>query len=124
MTAGPSPEAGMSRRDLLRLSALLAVLLLLTGIVVLATAGGSDGGGPVTTKTAEGLLTEVSEQRLVLAPSDGSAQMTFEVRAQDARSIDFFHLEQHSADQLLSVVTYEQDGNRRYAVRVDDAPVG
>jgi hypothetical protein len=117
------PGAGFDRRELLRLGGFLAALLLIAGAIMLITGGGSDSkaGGPVTQAQAVGVLTEVSAERLVLQPSDGSAPIQFTIRPQDARTIDLFHLQQHSQDQLQSIVFYETDREQKYVLRVDDA---
>jgi hypothetical protein len=116
-----SEEAGMPRSDLMRLGAMLAVLLVVTGIVLLATRGGSDGGSSQRVATVTGVLTEVGESRLVLQPDDGGAPLTFQVRPEDARRLDLFHLRQHSSQQLSTIVTYERQGGTLYATRADDA---
>ena len=115
----------MERKDLLRLAGFLVGLLAFTGVIMLVAGGGSGGpggaAGPRTQATADGRLTEVSAERLVLQPTDGSAPMTFAMRPEVARTIDLFHLQLHSRDQLPSRVYYETDGKSMYALRVDDA---
>lgn len=121
MTAdpGPSASAGLDRGDLLRIVGLIAALLAVVGVVLLASGG--DGGGKRSTGQMHGVLTEVGETRLVLQPSTGGDAEEFTVRPQDRRNLDLFHLEQHAADALPSIVHYEQEGDERFAVRVDDA---
>ena len=119
-TQGPTPT-GLDRRDLLRLGGLIVALLAIVGVVVLAGGGGS---GDQASGRVRGVLTEVSDTRLVLQPDGGGATQEFVVRPQDRQRLDIFHLEQHAADQLPSIVHYERDGNTRYATRVDDAPTG
>ena len=119
MTAQPPTPAGLDRRDLLRIAGLIVALLAVVGVVLLASGGG--GGGERTTGQMHGILTEVSESRLVLQPSSGGDPEEFTVRPQDRRNLDLFHLEQHSADALPSIVHYEQQGGERFALRVDDA---
>jgi len=121
MTADPdqSQPTGFDRRDLLRIAGLIAALLAVVGIVLLA--GGGGGSGERETGRMEGVLTEVSEARLVLQPARGGEPETFTVRPQDRRNLDLFHLEQHAADSLPSIVHFERVDGERYAVRVDDA---
>jgi hypothetical protein len=120
VTADRPPAAGLDRRDLLRLAGLIAVLLAIVGVVLLAGGGGSSEGGRGQMR---GVLTDVSDTRIVLRTDRGDTQ-DFTVRPQDRRNLDLFHLQQHAADALPSIVHYERDGNTRYATRVDDAPTG
>ncbi|HEV2999854.1 MAG TPA: hypothetical protein VGW75_03855 [Solirubrobacteraceae bacterium] len=121
MSAGEHPEAtGLDRRDLLRLGALIAALLAIVAVVLLA--GGGGGASPVSLGQVQGVLTEVTSDRLVLQPADGGAPQEFSIRPHDQRRIDLFHLRQHAADALPSIVHYEEADGTRYAVRVDDAP--
>ncbi|HEX2086775.1 MAG TPA: hypothetical protein VHF89_13940 [Solirubrobacteraceae bacterium] len=114
------PAPGLDRSDLLRLVGLIAALLVLVAIVLLASGGGGDerSSGQVT-----GVLTSVSPEQLVLQPNGGGGPQTFRIRPQDRTKLDLIHLQQHAADSLPSIVHYEQEGDARYAVRVDDAPV-
>ena len=118
MTTEPPQTSGLDRRDLLRLAGLIAALLVLVGVVLLA--GG--GGGPAETTSGRmtGILTTVSDTRLDLRTDTGDTQ-AFAIRPQDRRNLDLFHLQQHSADALPSIVHYEEEGGTLYAVRVDDA---
>jgi hypothetical protein len=117
MTADQQPAAGFDRGDLIRLGGLILVLLAIVGAVLLA---GGGGGSERSTGQARGVLTEVSQTRLVLQPDAGAVQ-EYTVRPEDVRNLDISHLEQHAADQLPSIVHYEQVGDERYATRVDDA---
>jgi hypothetical protein len=63
----------------------------------------------------------VQDDRLVVQPQNGTEPQEFTIRPQDRQRLDLFHLEQHAADQLQSIVHYEEVGDARYAVRVDDA---
>ena len=117
MTTDQQPT-GLDRGDLLRLGGLILVLLAIVGVVVLA---GGNSGSERSTGRVQGLLTEVSQTRLVLQPASGEPQ-EFSIRPQDVRNLDITHLELHAADQLQSIVHYEEVGDERYAVRVDDAP--
>ena len=106
---------------MLRLVGLIVALLAVVGVVLLAGGGGS---GEPATGQVRGVLTEVSETELVLQPEGGGSAQRFVVRPQDRQRLDLFHLEQHAADKLPSIVHYERDGDTRYATRVDDAPTG
>ena len=110
---------GFERRDLFRLGALIAVLLIVVGIVLLAGGGGSSER---STGRMQGVLTQVSQAKLVLQPTTGGGPQEFAVRPEDARRLDFFHLEQHAADALQSIVFYERIDDTRFATRVEDAP--
>jgi hypothetical protein len=90
--------------------------------VVLLAGGG--GASERSTGQAQGVLTEVSQSKLVLQPTEGGAPQVFAVRPEDAQRLDFFHLEQHAADALQSIVYYERVDDTRFATRVEDAPTG
>jgi hypothetical protein len=113
------PTQGLERRDLFRLGGLMAVLLIVVGIVLLAGGGGSSQR---STGQVQGVLTEVSQSKLVLQPSSGGGPQVFAIRPEDAQRLDFFHLEQHAADALQSIVYFERVDDTRYATRVEDAP--
>ena len=120
MAAGDHRQAtSADRRDLLRLVALIAALLAIVAVVLLA--GGGGGASKATTGSARGILTEVDGDRLVLQPAGGGQPQEFAIRPHDRRRIDLFHLRQHAADALPSIVQYEEVDGTRYAVRVDDA---
>ena len=115
----PPPQQGLDRRDLIRLVGLIAVLLAVVAVVLLAGGGGSSER---SSGQMQGVLTEVSQAKLVLQPSSGSGPQEFQVRPEDAQRLDFFHLEQHAADALQSIVYYDQVGDTRFVTRVEDAP--
>jgi hypothetical protein len=112
--------AGLDRRDLLRIVGLIAALLAIVGVVLLL---GGNSASERSTGQEQGVLTEVTETRLVLQPPAGGKPVAFTVRPQDREQLDLFHLETHASDQLPSIVFYEQIGDERFATRVDDAPV-
>ena len=118
MSTEPPRTSGLDRRDLLRLAGLIAALLALVGVVLLA--GGGGGSEEAASGRMTGILTSVSDTRLDLRPDTGDTPV-FTIRPQDRRNLDLFHLQQHSADALPSIVHYEQEGGTLYAVRVDDA---
>ena len=119
MSSADGPATGLSRRDLLRLGGLLAALLAVALVVVLA--GGSSGKSTTAAGQQRGVLTSVSDQRLVLQPEAGGKPQTYAIRPEDRVRLDLFHLQQHAADALPSIVFYDQVGKTRYATRVDDA---
>ena len=115
------------RRDLLRLAGFLVALLVVTGAILLATGGGSsdspkgpsDGDGQV-----DGVLVAAEPAKLVLRPADGSPDMTFEVRATEAPTLDVPHLAQEHVPQQLPVrIAYIREDGKLYALRADDAPL-
>ena len=113
--------SGYDRRDLIRLGLLLLALLVIVGVVAARRerrARTRARRGQVT-----GVLTSVSDQELVLQPNTGGEAIVFTVRPEDVRQLDLRHLEQHAADSLPSIVHYEREGDERFAIRVDDAPV-
>ena len=120
MSDGERQATGMDRRDVLRLAGLIAALLVLVGIVLLA-GGGGGGSGETTSGRVQGVLTTVADDRLVLQPDNGGAQEQFRIRPEDRRALDLFHLRQHAADKLPSIVHYEETDGTKYALRVDDA---
>ncbi len=116
------------RRDLIRLAAVLTALLVLAGGIMLLTQGGADDGdsgaaADGTQLIVDGVVTEVTPEKLVLRPNDGTPLMTFLIRATERPSFDIFHLQEHAADGLSTRVTYVKQGERTYALRADDAPV-
>jgi hypothetical protein len=118
-TTDPTPTQGLDRRDMLRLGGLIAMLLAVVGIVLLASGGGSTER---SSGQLQGVLTDVTQSRLVLKPTTGGQAEEFAVRPEDAQKLDFFHLETHAADALQSIVYYDQVGDTKYATRVEDAP--
>ena len=120
MTSDPGQSTGLDRTDVLRLAGLIAALLVLVGVVVLAGGSGGDEGGERGSGQMTGVLTSVDETGLALRTEEGDTQ-SFEVRPEDRRNLDFFHLRQHAADALPSIVHYDQEGDTLYATRVDDA---
>jgi hypothetical protein len=110
-----------TRQDMLRLGGLLVALLVVVGIVVLAGGGGSTS--PSSSGSVRGILVSVKDQELVLQPEDRGNAQTYTIRPTDRERLDLFHLEQHAADQLPSILYYDQVGDSRFVTRVDDAPL-
>lgn len=98
------------------------VVLCCVLLVLAPTACGSEDGaasGPVQTGTADGILTSVTGEELVLRTLEGD-EITFQLRAVDVRNLDLLHLQLHARDRLPSRVFYEAEGDTFYATRVDD----
>jgi hypothetical protein len=114
------------RREILRLTGILAALLVVTGLILLATSGGGsdspDEGAAAGQRTVDGLVLEATPEQLRLRPQAGGSEIAFGIRQVDRPSFDVFHLQQHAADGLLTRVTYFEQGGRLYALRADDAP--
>lgn len=115
----------MERRDLVRLTLLIVVLLAVSGLIGLASTGSDDGGGGPSRGETLGVITTVTQDRLVLDPADGGPAQTFAIRDVDARRLDLFHLRQHSAQRLPTRVLWLDDRGTRYAVdAIDAVPAG
>ena len=117
-TAPEPPRTGVDRGDAVRLGGLIVALLVVVAVVLLA--GGGGGGSTSSSGQVRGVLLTVSDQQLVLRNQGGETE-TFEIRPQDRGRLDLFHLRQHAADQLPSIVYYDQVGDTSFAVRVVDA---
>jgi hypothetical protein len=121
----PPADRPFDRRDLLRITGLLAVLAVISVVAAVASGGGSGGDDGPKRAEVVGVITTVTADRLVLRPADGGEEMQFAVRTSDARRLDIFHLETHSAQGLPTRITYERDGGTLYAVSaIDEVPTG
>jgi len=114
--------------DARRLIAIAAATLVLGLLVALALAtGGSDSGeGNGERAFADGLLTVVEADRLVMnayREVDGRRQVEFVVRPGDPISAELPHLREHSATGFPTRVFYERQDGRLYVESVVDAPV-
>ena len=119
MTAGVETESeGLSRREVLRLGALLGALLVITGAVVLLTQGGGDSSAE--SRGIEGTIASVSESSFTLRPKDGGPDRLMTVRPEDARVVDVPHLEQHVRDQIPVRVVVREERGVTYAGEVID----
>ena len=121
MDQAPQTQSGFERGDVVRLVALVVVLLVVSGAIALfASGGGADGSGEERGEVT-GVITTVTQDRLVLRPLDGTEEQTFAIRGVDARRLDLFHLRQHSAQNLPTRVVWFEDGGTRYALEAVDA---
>ncbi len=80
--------------------------------------------GLSTMAYADGTLTVVEDDRLVLEPF-GSAErgaLTFTIRPADAQYFDIAHMQSHSSVALPTRIYYERSAGRRYARFKEDAP--
>jgi hypothetical protein len=123
MSEQPHEHGSFDRRDLIRLGLLIVVLLVVSGVIALASSGsgGSDKGTGPNRGEVTGVITTITEDRLVLKPIDGGAEETFAIRGVDVRRLDLFHLQQHSAQSLPTTVVWLRDGGTRYAISANDA---
>lgn len=123
MTAGPDDYQPPRLRFL---AAALATLLVAAGLIMLF-GGGSDE--PAKPAAAEGLafmdgtLTVVEQDRLVMRPATGAAEVTFVIRPEDAGNFDLAHLQSHSSVAIPTRIFYRDEGGTLYAVYKEDAPV-
>jgi hypothetical protein len=101
---------------------LRTVAPLLLALLALSCGGADDAGdeAPVTGTTA-GVIVEVTDQQITLAPDGGGEPERFAVRPIDARRLDLFHLAQHAQARWPVRVVWRAVDGIRYAERVDDA---
>jgi hypothetical protein len=123
----PSPPG--SDYDLPRVKLILAaigVCLAAVGIIMLFGGGSSEPSKPTSAEGQpyiDGTLVVVEETRLVLKPADGGPDITFAIRPQDVRNFDIAHLQSHSSVGIPTRIYYEEDGDTKYALYKEDAPV-
>lgn len=74
---------------------------------------------------ADGTLTVVEDDRLVLEPFAAGARgaLRFIIRPEDERYFDIAHVQSHSSVALPTRIYYERSGTRLYARFKEDAPV-
>ena len=104
----------------------LAVCLVAVGLVLLIGGGSDEPSKPAAAQDAafmDGTLVVVEETRLVLKPSDGSADVTFTIRPEDVGNFDIAHLQSHSSVGIPTRIYYEEADGTRYALYKEDAPV-
>jgi hypothetical protein len=114
-----------ARLELLGLVALVAV----SGLAALLLLGGDRAAvrapDVTTLPYAEGRLTEVADDRLVLRtfrPVDGRRELTFTVRDEDAAFVDVAHLRLHAKQGLATRIWFERSGDTYVAREDADAP--
>ena len=115
----------LTSTPVLRMAAILALLLAASGAVAFALSRGEESrpsaaSGPAA-GTANGVLVEVEQERITLAPEGGGPNEVYALRPIDRGRIDLFHLLDHVRRRWPVRVTWEQVDGTRYAVRVDDA---
>ena len=114
-----------ARFELLGLVALIA-LSGLAGMLLLGS-GRADVKPPDITALpyAEGMLTQVEDDRLVLRtfkPVDGRRELVFRIREVDSRFVDAAHLRDHARDGLATRLWFERSAGAYYAREDADAP--
>jgi hypothetical protein len=119
---GTRPSGGLGREPLL---VALVLLVILVGAALLIGSS-EEGGGPTdATGSVDGMVIAAEQGRVVFRPSrpfEGRRQLAFEVRPQDAASVDVQHLKLHSAQGLGTRLYYERDDDRLFAVGQEDLP--
>lgn len=113
-------QAPVSKRTALIVAALLLGTLLAAALVF---GGGGSGGSerlPTSSPTADGTLTTVEPDRLVLRPFDGGQDLTLSVRPKDVDRLNLPHLRAHASSGLGTRVYYERSGKRYFAIAAVD----
>ena len=108
------------------LLAALAVCLAAVGLILLFGGGSSEPSKPASAADLpyiDGTLVVAEETRLVLRPTDGSAEVNFTIRPEDVGNFDIAHLQSHSSVGIPTRIFYEEEGGTKYAVYKEDAPV-
>ena len=101
-----------------RTGAIVAAVLLLSVVVLVAVFAGGGGGGAAAQaggaaagERMDGVLTQVTEDGLVLQPYAAGAQpQRFAVRPEDRPVLDLPHLRQHVDDGTPVRLFYERAG--------------
>ena len=120
----PDPDYEPPRVKLLL--AALAVCLAAVGLILLFGGGSSEPSKPASAegqRHIDGTLVVAEDTRLVLRPADGSAEVEFTIRPQDAGNFDIAHLQSHSSVGIPTRIYYEEEGGTKYALYKEDAPV-
>lgn len=110
-----------------------AAALVSLAVLIALFSGSSENAAPppayVTDTTAapqvqrvDGTLTLVQEDRLVLEPFSGEAEMTFTILPEDLPNFDIAHMQSHSSVALPTRIYYERAGGRLVARYKEDAP--
>jgi hypothetical protein len=114
-------------------AAVLGGALVSLAILIALFSGSSENTTPppafVTDTTAapqvqrvDGTLSVVSEERLVLEPFSGGAEMEFTILPEDLPNFDIAHMQSHSSVALPTRIFYERSGDRLIAKYKEDAP--
>ena len=114
-----------ARFELLGLVALIAVSGL--AAVLLLGSGRAEVKPPdlTTLPYADGVLTQVEDDRLVLRafrPVDGRREVVLRVRARDSAFVDVEHLRVHARQGLATRLWFERSGGEYFAREDADAP--
>ncbi|MGE4425137.1 MAG: hypothetical protein AB7G37_01640 [Solirubrobacteraceae bacterium] len=111
----------------------LAVALVSLAVLILLFSGSGETAAPppdfVTDPSAapqvqrvDGTLVVVEQDRLVLQPFSGGADMEFTIEPEDRGNFDIAHLQSHSSVALPTRIHYERVGDRLLARYKEDAP--
>ena len=106
----------------------LAVAVMLAAVGLFALFGG-DSNEPARPASAsgaqfmDGTLTVVEQDRLVMRSFQGSAEVAFTIRPEDAGAFDIAHLQSHSSVAIPTRIYYREEGDTKYALYKEDAPV-
>jgi len=111
-----------------RLGALVVAILLLSVVVLVAAFAGGGGDTDPRGRTdgealamAEGVLTQVAQDALVLQPfAQGAPPLRFAVRPGDVAVLDLPHLRQHVQDGTPVRLYYERSGGTTVAKGYED----
>jgi hypothetical protein len=120
------PNDGYQPPRMVYLGIALTILVFMVALVLLFAGGSSEPAKPASAEKLpfmEGTLVVVEQERLVLRPAKGGAEVTFAIRPQDVDNFDIAHLQSHSSVGIPTRLFYEKDGNALYAVYKEDAPV-
>lgn len=103
------------------------ILVVAVGAALLFGGGSSEPAKPAAatdkSKFIDGTLVVVEQDRLVLRPDGGSADVTFSIRPKDAGNFDIAHLQSHSSVGIPTRLYYQELDGVKYAIYKEDAPV-
>ena len=106
--------------------AALAVCVAAVGLILLFGGGSSEPSKPAAAEGQQfidGTLVVVEESRLVLKPASGGEDVEFTIRPEDVGNFDIAHLQSHSSVGIPTRIYYEEDGDTKYALYKEDAPL-
>ena len=104
----------------------LVAVLAAVGLFALFGGDSNEPAAPADTASMpfiDGTLTVVEQDRLVMRPFDGQAEIEFAMTPQDAQNFDVAHLQSHSSVGIPTRIYYREQGGTKYAVYKEDAPV-